>query len=95
MHYHKSPPLFYVRQDQLWQYNNDTNIMITNVLNVSSTADAPLQIVVGDKKEGIGGHWTWRGTMLYYEHPLGANQGLYYSCPTQEGHTGVFLYLKP
>jgi len=94
LRHESSPPVFYLRYGQLWQYNNETNIMPMNVLNVSSSTDAPLQLVVGRQEEGVHGVWTWNGTQLFYEHSSGSNLGLYYSCPTESGHDGVFIFFK-
>ena len=94
LHHESSPPVFYLRYGQLWQYNNDTNIMPMNVLNVSSSTDTSLQLVVGRREEGVHGVWTWKGTQLFYEHSSGSNQGIYYSCPTESGYDGVFIFLK-
>ncbi|KAH7914360.1 hypothetical protein BJ138DRAFT_1144109 [Hygrophoropsis aurantiaca] len=91
-----SPPLFYINHDQLWQYQNDTYIFPVSVLNSTLTADAPLQVTISEKSEGLsGGRWRWRGTMLYYDLGSKTNQGLFYTCQDKSGAHGVFMFLDP
>ncbi|KAH7929441.1 hypothetical protein BV22DRAFT_1080897 [Leucogyrophana mollusca] len=91
-----SPPMFYINHDQLWQYQNETYIFPVNVVNSTLTADAPLQVTVGEKQGGLsGGRWRWRGTMLYYDLGKKTNQGLFYTCQDKSGAHGVFMFLDP
>ena len=88
------PPLFFISHDQLWQYHNDSYIFPVNVLNSTLTAQAPLQLNVGNRREGLsGGSWWWRGTMLYYNHGDKTNRGLFYACQDKAGHRGVYMVL--
>ncbi|TFK43537.1 hypothetical protein BDQ12DRAFT_731546 [Crucibulum laeve] len=92
----REPPLFYIYQNQLWQFTNETTIYPVNVVNVTGTSDFPLQLVLGTKREGVStGSWRWRGAMLYYDQGTKGNQGLFYSCITESELPGVFMFLKP
>ncbi|KIJ70570.1 hypothetical protein HYDPIDRAFT_172360 [Hydnomerulius pinastri MD-312] len=91
-----SPPMFFINHDTLWQYHNETYIYPVNVVNSTLTADAPLQLIVSEKQGGLtGGHWRWRGTMLYFDLGKKTNQGLYYTCQDKTGKFGVFMFLDP
>ncbi|EGN93046.1 hypothetical protein SERLA73DRAFT_79089 [Serpula lacrymans var. lacrymans S7.3] len=88
------PPLFFINHHQLWQYQNESYIFPVNVINSTLTADAPLQLSVGKKREGLaGGLWRWRGTMLYYDQGDKSNKGAYLSCLDKSGARGVFMFL--
>ncbi|KAI0638059.1 hypothetical protein C8Q77DRAFT_1089087 [Trametes polyzona] len=89
----KSPPLYYIHQNQLWHYHNDSTILPINVHN--STAGLPLQLIAEQKPGGVpGGRWRWQGTMLFYENGPQNNQGLFYSCQDVNGLNGLFLFLQ-
>ncbi|KAH9918215.1 uncharacterized protein BXZ73DRAFT_105341 [Epithele typhae] len=75
----RSPPLFYVHQNQLWHYHNESAILPVNVHNSTQSAQLPLQLV---------------GTMLFYENEQRTNQGLFYSCADVNGLNGLFLFLQ-
>lgn len=108
MYRNRSPPLFYIHQNQLWHFHNESAIMPVNVHNLTSAAatdssagsdkqqpQLPLQLVVGTRPEGIpGGRWRWQGTMLFYENGAQDNQGLFYSCTDVNGLNGMFLFLQ-
>ena len=95
MYRNRSPPLFYIHQNQLWHYHNDSAIMPVNVHNSTGAAQLPLQMIVGTKPDGVpGGRWRWQGTMLFYENGAQNNQGLFYSCADVNGLNGMFLFLK-
>ena len=106
MRRNRSPPLFYIHQNQLWHYHNESAIMPVNVHNISDTAppsvaaaagsqQLPLQLVVGDRTGGVsGGRWRWQGTRLFYENGEQTNQGLFYSCADVNGLNGLFLFLQ-
>lgn len=91
----KSPPLFYIHQNQLWHYHNESTILPINVHNSTRAADLPLQLVADTEPAGVpGGRWRWQGTMLFYENGAQDNQGLYYSCQDVNGLNGLFTFLK-
>lgn len=66
-------------------------------MNSTLTAEAPLQLVVGSKRDGVqGGSWRWKGEQLHYDQVAGqSNHGLYYACQDKVGRIGLFMYLKP
>lgn len=91
----QSPPLYYIHQNQLWNYWNETRILRMNVHNSTKQAQLPLQMVLEEKPSGVpGGRWRWQGTMLFYENGVQNNQGLFYSCQNTEGLMGVYLFLQ-
>ncbi|OBZ70452.1 hypothetical protein A0H81_09886, partial [Grifola frondosa] len=91
----KSPPLFYIHQNQLWHYHNDSTILPMNVHNSTGSPQLPLQLMVGKTRDVVtGGKWRWQGTMLFYEHGSQTNQGLFYSCQDTTGLMGLFLFLQ-
>ncbi|KAL7282318.1 hypothetical protein ACG7TL_003788 [Trametes sanguinea] len=95
MYRNKSPPLFYIHQNQLWHYHNESTILPINVLNSTQAAGLPLQMVAEQKAGGVpGGRWRWQGTMLFYENGAQNNQGLFYSCADVNGLNGLFLFLQ-
>ena len=96
MYRNRSPPLFYIHQNQLWHFHNESAIMPVNVQNTTGDGALPLQMVVGTRRdEGVqGGRWRWQGTMLFYENGAQDNQGLFYSCADVNGLNGLFLFLQ-
>ncbi|TCD70824.1 hypothetical protein EIP91_001514 [Steccherinum ochraceum] len=97
----KSPPLFYVRNDQLWHFHNESTIHPVSVHNSTASSELPLQVVIGDKygrlsrkTEVKGGSWRWQGTMLRYEQGTHSTP-LFYSCQDTNGLMGLFLFLDP
>jgi hypothetical protein len=100
--YRGNPPNFYVNNNRLWLYNNETSIFHVNAVNITTRAGYhpvqghPLQLSVNTKREGLmDGVWRWRGTMLYYDYGKYGNSGLYYLCTLNDGTKGVFMFLKP
>ncbi|KAI0092074.1 hypothetical protein BDY19DRAFT_928203 [Irpex rosettiformis] len=92
----KEPPLFYVHGSQLWHYHNSTTILPVNVRNSTVTSHLPLQLVVGNERDGVkSGSWRWQGTQLVYEQWKTTNSGVYYSCQDTNGLMGLFLFTKP
>ncbi|KAK1236567.1 hypothetical protein PQX77_000119 [Marasmius sp. AFHP31] len=94
-----SPPLFYVRNNQLFHFINETYIVNVNVVNTTTiappTAEFPLQLAVDKKRKGIrNGSWVWRGTMLHYEFGGRSNGGVYYSCPAEDGGSKLLTFLR-
>ena len=91
-----SPPLFYIHNNQLWNFHNASTIYPVNVVNATQSSQLPLQIVVGKAKGDVvkGGSWRWQGTMLFYEYGSAHNSGVYYSCQDTNGFMGLFLFLK-
>ena len=95
MYRNKSPPLFYIHQNQLWHYHNESTILPVNVHNSTQAAGLPLQMIAETKPGGVpGGKWRWQGTMLFYENGPQNNQGLFYSCQDVNGLNGLFLFLQ-
>ncbi|KAI1795118.1 hypothetical protein LXA43DRAFT_1091240 [Ganoderma leucocontextum] len=95
MYRNKSPPLFYIHQNQLWHYHNDSTILPVNVHNSTGSAQLPLQMIAGTQPDGVpGGRWRWQATMLFYENGAQDNQGLFYSCADVNGLNGMFLFLQ-
>ena len=95
MYRNRSPPLFYIHQNQLWHYHNESAIMPVNVLNSTGTEGLPLQLAVGAKPDGVpGGRWRWQGTRLFYENGAQTDEGLFYSCADVNGLNGLFLFLQ-
>ncbi|KAI9001443.1 hypothetical protein BD414DRAFT_34374 [Trametes punicea] len=95
MYRNKSPPLFYIHQNQLWHYHNESTILPINVHNSTKAAGLPLQMIAEQKQGGVpGGRWRWQGTMLFYENGAQNNQGLFYSCQDVNGLNGLFLFLQ-
>ncbi|RDX55486.1 hypothetical protein OH76DRAFT_1414811 [Lentinus brumalis] len=95
MYRNRSPPLFYIHQNQLWHYHNESTIMPVNVHNTTGSGQLPLQLIVGTKPAGVpGGRWRWQGTMLFYENGPQNNEGLFYSCADVNGLNGMFLFLQ-
>jgi len=100
------PPLFYISNNRLYQFQNETYIYSVNVLNHTQpgllfpdTEETPLQLVLDMQVGGVrGGAFQWKGTNLFYEFPgvaRGTNLGIYYSCPLADGSTGTFMFLRP
>ncbi|KAI0080903.1 hypothetical protein K474DRAFT_1657421 [Panus rudis PR-1116 ss-1] len=96
-----SPPLFYVYNDQLWHYHNDSTILPVRVMNSTLTAQLPLQVIVGEpetkqqKKLLVkGGKWRWQGTILRYDQGEHSNP-LFFSCQDTNGLSGLFLHAEP
>ncbi|EIW76107.1 hypothetical protein CONPUDRAFT_76523 [Coniophora puteana RWD-64-598 SS2] len=87
------PPLFFINQNQLWQYNNESYIYPVNVVNSTLTADAPLQLTIDDKQKGINGRWRWAGSSLQYDYSDKTNRGVYYTCQDKSGLKGVYMFL--
>ncbi|KAF8974569.1 hypothetical protein BDZ97DRAFT_35523 [Flammula alnicola] len=89
----RTPPLFYINQDQLWLLVNETAVYPVNVHNSTGTHELPMQLILGNKREGItSGKWRWKTTMLYYDLPSGkSNDGLYFLCITESGLYNVFM----
>ncbi|KIY49190.1 hypothetical protein FISHEDRAFT_58132 [Fistulina hepatica ATCC 64428] len=86
--------LFYVYRDTLWQYINETTIYRVNVLNETNTPEMPLQLVVDSKPAGLmEGSWSWRGSRLIYEQGVLRNNGRFYDCKSDDGSSGLFMYL--
>jgi len=94
----KIPPLFYIRNDQLWHFHNESSIHPVKVHNSTASSQLPLQVVVGAKlskrTEVKGGTWRWQGTMLRYEQGTHSTP-LFYSCQDTNGLMGLFLFLEP
>ncbi|KAJ7771354.1 hypothetical protein DFH07DRAFT_804057 [Mycena maculata] len=93
----RSPPLFSLSQDQLWQYKNESTIYPVSVINTTLVEGVPpLQMVLGKQTTNLvtGGTWLWRGTMLRFEYGKSGNNGVFYACPT-EGTMGIFMFLTP
>ncbi|KAJ6599073.1 hypothetical protein DFH09DRAFT_1021844 [Mycena vulgaris] len=94
----RSPPLFSLNQNQLWQYRNESTIYPVTVVNTTLVEGVPpLQMVLGKQRSGAvtGGSWEWRGTMLRYTLGFSGNTGgIFYACPTAGG-TGIFMFLEP
>ncbi|KAF8914592.1 hypothetical protein CPB85DRAFT_519397 [Mucidula mucida] len=96
-----SPPLFFINQDHLWLFRNESAIFPVSVVNATTQFEdsqqnqAPMQLIIDRKHVGVsGGSWKWRGTRLHYHHGNHNNAGVFYSCPTENGGTGVYLVLK-
>ncbi len=95
MYRNRSPPLFYIHQNQLWHFHNDSKILAVNVHNSTKSGELPLQLIVEEKLGGVpGGRWRWQGTMLFYENGARNNEGLFYSCADVNGLNGLFLFLQ-
>ncbi len=96
MYRNKSPPLFYIHQNQLWHFHNDSTILPVNVHNTTGeSAQLPLQLIADPTPGGVpGGRWRWQATMLFYENGAQDNQGLFYSCADVNGLNGMFLFLQ-
>ncbi|KAM5540393.1 hypothetical protein V8D89_005851 [Ganoderma adspersum] len=95
MYRNKSPPLFYIHQNQLWHYHNDSTILLVNVHNTTGSAQLPLQLIADPAPGGVpGGRWRWQATMLFYENGAQNNEGLFYSCADVNGLNGMFLFLQ-
>ncbi|CAL1700940.1 unnamed protein product [Somion occarium] len=97
----KSPPLFYIHNNQLWHFHNESTILPVHVHNSTLTSKLPLQVVVGDRDPKLakrtlvrGGNWRWQGTMLRYEQGDNSTP-LFYSCQDTNGLLGLFLFLEP
>ncbi|KAI0750657.1 hypothetical protein C8Q80DRAFT_1267981 [Daedaleopsis nitida] len=91
----RSPPLFYIHQNQLWHFHNESTILPINLYNSTQSVSLPLQMIAGAKPEGVsGGRWRWQSTMLFYENGPQNNEGLFYSCADVNGLNGVFLFLQ-
>ncbi|KAJ7095378.1 hypothetical protein B0H15DRAFT_829310 [Mycena belliarum] len=90
----RGPPLFSVKQNQLWQYRNETTVYPVTILNTTLVDGVPpLQMVLGKQRSGTvtGGAWEWRGTMLRYTLGASGNGGIFYTC---EGVAGIFMFLE-
>ncbi|KAF9259509.1 hypothetical protein L218DRAFT_827043, partial [Marasmius fiardii PR-910] len=93
------PPLFYIRNNQLLLYANETSIFNVNVINTTTVAhptnEIPLQLVVDRKRKGVtSGSWSWMGTMLHYEFGGRNNGGVYFLCKDEAGDEKLILFLK-
>ena len=88
--------MFYIHNNQLWNYHNASTIYPVHVVNATRSADMPLQLVVGTPRGDVvrGGFWRWQGTMLFYELGTASNGGVYYGCQNTEGLMGLFLFLR-
>ncbi|KAF9055257.1 hypothetical protein BDZ89DRAFT_1031852 [Hymenopellis radicata] len=96
-----SPPLFFINQDHLWLFRNESAIFPVSVVNATTQFEgspqnqAPMQLIIDRKHIGVsGGSWKWRGTRLHYHHGNHNNAGVFYTCPTANGRTGVYLVLE-
>ncbi|THH11902.1 hypothetical protein EW145_g322 [Phellinidium pouzarii] len=93
------PPLFFVKNQQLWQPTNMTYVLRLNVLNVTGvdevgyTHPAPLKLELGERAEGVDGLFRWRGTKLHFDLGKRTNNGLYFSCQSKNGTKGVYTSL--
>lgn len=89
-----SPLQFFISRNQLYQYTNDSYILPVHVVNSSTTADVPLQLVTGNKvKSAASGIWRWKGVELHYEEASVSNHGIFYACQDKTGERGVFMFL--
>ncbi|KAJ7228641.1 hypothetical protein GGX14DRAFT_509269 [Mycena pura] len=94
----RSPSLFAVSRNQLFQYRNESTVYPVAVKNTTLVDGVPpLQLVLGKYNNGLvsGGNWHWKGTMLRYELGSNGNQGIFYTCPTEGGSSGIFMSLSP
>ena len=94
----RSPSLFAVSRNQLFQYRNESTVYPVAVENTTLVDGVPpLQLVLGKYNNGLvsGGNWHWKGTMLRYELGSNGNQGIFYTCPTEGGSSGIFMSLSP
>ncbi|EKM59164.1 uncharacterized protein PHACADRAFT_191481 [Phanerochaete carnosa HHB-10118-sp] len=91
-----APPLFYIHNNQLWNFHNASTIYPVNTVNATKSSQLPLQVVVGKPGSDVvkGGSWRWQGTMLLYEYGSTNNSGVYYSCQDTNGLMGLFLFLR-
>jgi len=96
----KSPPLFYIHNNQLWHFHNESTILPVQLRNSTTQARHPLRVVVGDNEPEAtrqtrvkGGSWRWQGTMLWYDHGQHSTP-LFHSCITRDGPLGLFLYIE-
>ncbi|KAL0579676.1 hypothetical protein V5O48_002306 [Marasmius crinis-equi] len=94
-----SPPLFYVRNNQLFHYVNESFVFPVNVINTTTiyppTAEIPLQLVMDSKSKGVtNGSWKWRGTMLHYHFGGRSNGGVYFLCETEDGGSKLVMFLR-
>ncbi|KAG6814174.1 hypothetical protein H0H92_000850 [Tricholoma furcatifolium] len=90
-----SPPLFYVHQNQLWQYINETSILAVNTINATKSSPFPYQLVADTKRDGVNhATWRWRGTVLYYDQGAAGSSNIFYDCRIPGGTNGVFMALK-
>ena len=91
--------MFYIRNNQLFHYINETFIVKVNVVNTTTivppTGEVPLQLVVDTKRKAVkNGSWLWRGTMLHYEYSGRSNGGVYYTCPAEGGGSKLVTFLR-
>ena len=100
-----NPPLFYINNNRLYQFQNETYIYSVNVLNHTEpgllfpdSKEIPLQLVLDTQVGGVrGGAFQWKGTKLFYEFPgvgRGSNSGIYYSCSLADGTFGTFMFMQ-
>ncbi|KAF8897527.1 hypothetical protein BD779DRAFT_1781972 [Infundibulicybe gibba] len=52
----RTPPLFFINQNQLWQFNNESTIYSVNFVNTTRTAEFPLQLVLERSAPVRAGH---------------------------------------
>ncbi|TFL06020.1 hypothetical protein BDV98DRAFT_580077 [Pterulicium gracile] len=83
------PPVFFIKNEQLYQLNNQSSVFHVNVMNTTELsnsrdpADAQshkLRMEITPQKRGVRGVWKWKGTMLHFEHGGISNRGVFYGC---------------
>lgn len=98
-----SPPLFYIANNELYHFHNESTILPIQVHNSTQSAKLPLQLTIGDgeatgklSRRTIvpGGNWRWQGTMLRYDQGT-TSTPLFFSCQDANGLMGLFLHPKP
>jgi hypothetical protein len=95
------PPIFFIKNYQLYQLNNASSVFHVNVLNTTLPTDAsredhPLRIEITPQKKGIQGVWKWKQSMLFFEQGKLSNRGVFYACQDKlsGSTTSVITYLK-
>ncbi|KAE9410502.1 hypothetical protein BT96DRAFT_378624 [Gymnopus androsaceus JB14] len=93
------PSFYYVRQNRLWRYVNDSCTHAVNIVNGSEhapgTEQFPLQLILDEKPSGIDkGTWKWHGTKLIYQFGSANNSGIYYDCRLSDGGHSLVTFLQ-
>ncbi|KZV61013.1 hypothetical protein PENSPDRAFT_659207 [Peniophora sp. CONT] len=94
----QQPPLYFLSNDKLYQFTNESYILPVSVLNSTESEEDPMpyKLVIGSEREAVQGiTWQWRGPNLHADYPATnrSNLGIFYTCKNKHGRYGTYLHL--